>query len=75
MLWKLFGSNEKLARALAQPTRTQDLSPSLRFAANDDQNRPNPGMPNAAGLYLEGWNEQDEARLLSDDPWDGALRG
>lgn len=63
MFWKLFGSNQKVEEALRRGSRAQDLTPSM--AVNDDappldEN----GQPRR--LWLEGWNEQDEARLRDD---------
>ena len=73
MLWKLFSSDEKVMQALEQSDTGYDLSPdaSLHMAANNDA----PAQPVASTrtpsrLWLEGWNEQDEARVKGGYFWE-----
>ena len=77
MLWRLFSSDKRVAKALEQSTGV-DISPNvlaISEAANNDE-KPAKPLPQ---LWLEDWSEKDEARLrrfeTEDSYWDGVAYG
>lgn len=74
MFWKLFSSSdERIEKALKKVTVSRELAPPVVvFAANDQYRGPvdESGKPKSR-LWLEDWNEKDEARLKDDSlVWD-----
>ncbi len=69
MFWKLFRSDYKVAQALAQSGRGEDISPGAYNFASNNNARP---VGVKSRLWLEDWSEQDEARLRRNDHhWEG----
>jgi len=74
MLWKLFRSDEKVMKALKQLGTGYDISPDApcHMPANNDDVpvRSAVGDQTRSRLWLEGWSEQDEARLKGGHFWE-----
>jgi hypothetical protein len=61
MLWKLFSSEKKVAEAMQKRTKTYSLTPDAEPANNNEEAALE--VLRKSRLWLEGWNEEDEARL------------